>query len=228
MDRSPPGRQAPLTPCRGSSARRLPRDCRPKPPGEREPGEGCAWVRDASRNATVPYYLVAVRSTTVGVGSRRLARPAWTGDAGRLESGMGGSGQDRHGADSEECVAPAVGFEPTTKRLTAARSTTELRRNALRSPSPQRMGTPAMIARGCKPGQRIQRVSSRGSRAAHPTHGPEEEAPTAGQFGLNPCIWLHENARKRGRIVPIVSSWCTTGKPPGSRRPPSDPSRYSR
>ena len=27
-------------------------------------------------------------------------------------------------------VAPAVGFEPTTKRLTAARSTTELRRNA--------------------------------------------------------------------------------------------------
>ena len=26
-------------------------------------------------------------------------------------------------------VAPAVGFEPTTKRLTAARSTTELRRN---------------------------------------------------------------------------------------------------
>lgn len=30
-------------------------------------------------------------------------------------------------------VAPAVGFEPTTKRLTAARSTTELRRNACRS-----------------------------------------------------------------------------------------------
>src|SRR5688572_1082643 len=28
-------------------------------------------------------------------------------------------------------VAPAVGFEPTTKRLTAARSTTELRRNGV-------------------------------------------------------------------------------------------------
>ena len=30
-------------------------------------------------------------------------------------------------------VAPAVGLEPTTKRLTAARSTTELRRNGWRA-----------------------------------------------------------------------------------------------
>ena len=30
-------------------------------------------------------------------------------------------------------MAPAVGFEPTTKRLTAARSTTELRRNGVRA-----------------------------------------------------------------------------------------------
>ena len=33
-------------------------------------------------------------------------------------------------------LAPAVGFEPTTKRLTAARSTTELRRNACRRGAP--------------------------------------------------------------------------------------------
>src|SRR5262245_12784366 len=39
--------------------------------------------------------------------------PAWAGTARYVREGM----------------APAVGFEPTTKRLTAARSTTELRRS---------------------------------------------------------------------------------------------------
>ena len=34
-----------------------------------------------------------------------------------------------HNCATEWGLAPAVGFEPTTKRLTAARSTTELRRN---------------------------------------------------------------------------------------------------
>lgn len=33
----------------------------------------------------------------------------------------------------EMTMAPAVGFEPTTKRLTAARSTTELRRSEARN-----------------------------------------------------------------------------------------------
>jgi hypothetical protein len=34
--------------------------------------------------------------------------------------------------DDASVMAPTVGFEPTTKRLTAARSTTELRRNDIR------------------------------------------------------------------------------------------------
>jgi hypothetical protein len=35
----------------------------------------------------------------------------------------------RHSPYRHNGLAPAVGLEPTTKRLTAARSTTELRRN---------------------------------------------------------------------------------------------------
>ena len=46
--------------------------------------------------------------------------------------------RDSAGLDGEKSrvkLAPAVGLEPTTKRLTAARSTTELRRNARVAPT---------------------------------------------------------------------------------------------
>ena len=64
------------------------------------------------------------------------------GPAGSLLLGMG--------------VAPAVGLEPTTKRLTAARSTTELRRNVSRASRPR-----GRVARGRSEGYLRQRGEQR-------------------------------------------------------------------
>ena len=65
-------------------------------------------------------------------GSAGGTRPAeWLADGAAPRTPVGGVGRHRRLTlfGSGE-LAPAVGFEPTTKRLTAARSTTELRRNA--------------------------------------------------------------------------------------------------
>ena len=60
-------------------------------------------------------------------------------------------------------MAPAVGLEPTTKRLTAARSTTELRRSEGRRPRPVDDGR---APRGVAPRDRIARARDRtGPRA---------------------------------------------------------------
>jgi thiosulfate/3-mercaptopyruvate sulfurtransferase len=57
-------------------------------------------------------------------------------------------------------VAPAVGFEPTTKRLTAARSTTELRRSEWGRRGDRRAGP-----EGPRAGRRIAEDPATGSRA---------------------------------------------------------------
>ncbi len=61
-------------------------------------------------------------------GSRQSAQPA-TDSWYEVAQGVGEPGMD----SPQRELAPAVRFELTTKRLTAARSTTELRRNAARS-----------------------------------------------------------------------------------------------
>ena len=69
-------------------------------------------------------------------------------------SGVGRSRPKR--AFHEGKVAPAVGFEPTTKRLTAARSTTELRRN----------GSASRVREARAPRRAGGRASSAGGRIA--------------------------------------------------------------
>ena len=63
----------------------------------------------------------------------------------------------KHSTTRPERLAPAVGFEPTTKRLTAARSTTELRRNARRTIGRGPDGAVAMIRAARHRGQSAER-----------------------------------------------------------------------
>ena len=84
-------------------------------------------------------------------------------------------------------MAPAVGFEPTTKRLTAARSTTELRRNGMRAaeapagPSASRAGRRKDTAD----------VLAEQQHASGHDRGKRERDPAE----LEPCVADHDHRR---------------------------------
>ena len=71
-------------------------------------------------------------------------------------------------------LAPAVGLEPTTKRLTAARSTTELRRSEVRRVSSD-VEAAGVTGAGSAPGDRIARLAAASGSAQAPELEPGDD-----------------------------------------------------
>ena len=125
-------------------------------------------------------------------------------------------------------VAPAVGFEPTTKRLTAARSTTELRRKrveiALATEDGDAGDDSARLRTRSKDPTSQQ---LRGRRGASDARTGGRSADRRSIRLENSCIdrtRTHESVQNRADRLQLVHH----RQAARGSAPPSDPSRYSR